>query len=122
MKRKAKDVMELGSSPSPRPMKKSAEFLPKILEVAAATGSVQAQRVRCGKLNCKCARGEPHEAYYFFWSTPGGVRKHYVRRADVPAVCDAIDQRRHRRAAFRTLVRRAEAALQEMRASIEVRT
>ncbi|MFL6229034.1 MAG: DUF6788 family protein [Pyrinomonadaceae bacterium] len=103
-------------------MKKSAESLPKILEMAAATGSLHAQRVRCGKSNCKCARGEPHVAYYFFWSTPGGVRKHYVRRADVPAVCAAVEQRRCRRAAFRNLVRRAETVLREMRASMKVRT
>lgn len=59
-------------------------------------GTVHAQRVTCGKPNCKCARGERHVAFYRFWRDAGGrLRKAYVRRADVEAVraaCEAWKQ------------------------------
>jgi hypothetical protein len=80
--------------------------------VAAHTGSLHAQRVRWGKVNCKCARGHLHEGYYyFFWSDPSGAFKRYVRRADVPAVRAAVERRRQREAAFRSELRQAHAEL-----------
>jgi hypothetical protein len=41
--------------------------------------------VRCGKSNCRCATGEPHRAFYRFWTEDGRQRKAYVRRADLGA-------------------------------------
>ena len=110
--RKAKDVRAERNTPPPREVKKSGAVLPKILEVAAHTGSLQAQRVRCGKANCKCARGQLHEGYYyFFWSNHSGACKRYVRRADVPAVRAIIERRKQREAAFRSELRQAHAEL-----------
>lgn len=57
--------------------------LPKI---EALPGAVCAQRVRCGKPNCRCARLELHTAYYRFWREGGRLRKAYVRVADVERV------------------------------------
>lgn len=51
--------------------------------LAPLPGTVQRQRVRCGKANCKCARGELHAAHYRFWREGGRLRKAYVRRAEV---------------------------------------
>lgn len=48
-------------------------------------GTIHEQRVRCGKANCRCARGEPHRAFYRFWREDGRLRKAYVRRADLEA-------------------------------------
>jgi len=99
--RKVKDVRADGNPPPPRELKKSGADLPKILEVAAHTGSLQAQRVRCSKTNCKCARGQLHEGYYyFFWSNSSGAFKRYVRRADVLAVRAVIERRRRREASL----------------------
>jgi len=50
-------------------------------------GSVCAQMVRCGKLNCKCARGELHGPYYYHFSRLGGTLiKRYIPASDVEQV------------------------------------
>jgi Family of unknown function (DUF6788) len=121
MKRKTKDVTGKKKASPVRVAKKPADLLPKILEMAATTGSLQIQRVRCGKANCKCARGHLHEGYYFFWSTPGGVRKRYVRRADVPLVRAVVERRKRRSTLFRTELRQARSLLQQMLASVKVK-
>jgi hypothetical protein len=59
------------------------DSLPKI---KALPGKVHIQNVRCGKVNCKCAKGELHKAFYRFWSHRGKVKKAYVRKADVERV------------------------------------
>lgn len=50
-------------------------------------GAVCAQMIRCGKLSCKCARGELHGPYFyrFVWER-GKQRKRYVRRAEVQQI------------------------------------
>ena len=94
---------------------KSADSLPKILLLAGGGGSLQAQRVGCGKPNCRCARGRPHEGYYYlFLSTPAGVSKLYVRRADVPLVRAVIVERRRRRRAWRAEFDEVRALLRRM--------
>lgn len=56
--------------------------LPKIGDLIT-NGGVYRQKVRCGKEPCKCSRGEPHFAYYFFTRRKGKLTKFYVRKADV---------------------------------------
>jgi hypothetical protein len=68
------------------------EPLPKTLP-----GVVCAQRVRCGKPNCRCARGQGHLAYYRFWREGGRLRKCYVRRAELAVVRAACETRRRER-------------------------
>jgi hypothetical protein len=48
-------------------------------------GEVIEQRVRCGRPNCRCARGESHQAFYRYWTEGGRQHKAYVRRADMEA-------------------------------------
>jgi len=57
-------------------------------------GTVIAQRVRCGKPNCRCVRGELHGPYWYrFWRDDRGrLHKQYVRPAglaEVRAACAA---------------------------------
>jgi hypothetical protein len=90
-------------------------MLPKILRLAGGGGSLQRQRVRCGKLNCRCARGKLHEGYYYFFLwTPRGLSKFYVRREDVPAVRAVIEARRGRRRAWRVELNEARAFRRRM--------
>src|SRR5215207_4823719 len=115
MERKAKDVTALENLSPEGASKKSADSLPKILRLAWGGGSLQAQRVRCGKSNCRCARGRPHEGYYYlFLSTPAGMSKLYVRRADVPVVRAVIAERRRRQSAWRSELNEAWAILRRM--------
>lgn len=75
--------------------------LPKI---EALPGSVHVQRVRCGRSNCRCARGETHEAFYRFWWEDGRLRKAYVRRADLESVRAGCDRWRECERAKRALL------------------
>lgn len=61
---------------------KGGKTLPKIGDLIS-NGGVYRQKVRCGKNPCKCSRGEPHFAYYFFTRRNGRLTKYYVRKADV---------------------------------------
>ncbi|HEV7893894.1 MAG TPA: DUF6788 family protein [Pyrinomonadaceae bacterium] len=109
---KAKDVTPHENGSRGGESKKSADSLPKILRLAARGGSLQAQRVKCGKSNCRCARGQSHEGYYYlFLSSPAGLSKLYVRRKDVPAV---IAERQRRRRAWRAELDEARAFLRRI--------
>ena len=61
---------------------KSEKTLPKMTD-RITNGGVYRQKVRCGKPRCKCARGEPHFAYYFFTRCNGKLLKYHVRKGDV---------------------------------------
>jgi hypothetical protein len=55
-------------------------------------GFIAIVRVRCGKSNCKCARGARHEAFYRVTYSSGNRLRKYVRRdqlAEVLAACQA---------------------------------
>ncbi len=57
-------------------------------------GHIQKRHVRCGKPNCKCAKGEPHTAYYHVWHEDGRRFQRYVRRVQVENVRNACDLHR----------------------------
>ena len=81
---------------------KSRETLLKML-----VGVVLPQLVRCGRPNCRCARGELHGPYFYrFWREGNRLRKAYVRPADLEQVrarCEARRQaHRELRAAWAT--------------------
>ena len=112
---KAKDVTPRENGSRRCAAKKSAEMLPKILSLAARSGSLQTQRVKCGKGNCKCARGELHDGYsYFFWRLGRCQLKWYVRREDAPAVRAAIAERVRRRRAWNAELQQARTFLHRM--------
>lgn len=46
-------------------------------------GFMEERRVRCGRQNCRCARGEKHISYYHVWYSGGFRFRRYIRRADV---------------------------------------
>lgn len=74
----------------------------------ALPGSLHVQRVRCGKLNCRCARGQLHTAHYRFWREGGRLRKAYVRRAEVEAVRAACEEWRRDNAVLRSITDSAD--------------
>lgn len=80
--------------------------LPKI---EALPGSVHVQRVRCGKANCRCARGRPHAAHYRFWREGGRLRKVYVSRADLGRVRAGCERWRRGAATVRAILSSPEA-------------
>ena len=110
----SKDVRARKNASGKGTPQKLADSLPKIIALARRSGSLQRQRVRCGKPNCKCARGEFHEGYYLFLSSRAGLSKLYVRRADVPAVRAVIAERRRAARAWRSELNEARAFLRRM--------
>lgn len=78
-------------------------------------GYVRSEYVKCGKSNCRCARGELHGPYFYHFTWADGRRfKFYVRREDVAAVRAACESYRAMQAElrigrlqFRAVLRRA---------------
>lgn len=70
---------------------KTRKMLPKT-EIEIFNGGLYLQRVRCGKQNCRCARGEPHLAYYFFTRRDGKLVKTYVRQAELKQFAKIADE------------------------------
>ena len=90
-----------------------AEMLPETGpgEVAVADGAICPQMVKCGKPNCKCARGELHGPYFYRFTRDqyGRLHKQYVRRSEVEAWRQLCERRREwlaERVAIRALCRR----------------
>lgn len=103
---------------------KTAKVLPKTAE-DIQNGGLYLQRVRCGKSNCKCARGETHSAYYFFTRRNGKLVKIYVRKADVEAFSELINLAMVERAQRRQSSQSSRALLKRLRESVreyELRT
>lgn len=99
---------------------KSGNMLPKTLP-----GAVCAQMVRCGKSNCKCARGELHGPYFYHFARVNGVLvKRYVKAKDVIQMCAACNARRQedsrRRWADKVNVRELIKVIEQLRASEQV--
>ncbi|HEV2802433.1 MAG TPA: DUF6788 family protein [Pyrinomonadaceae bacterium] len=69
---------------------KTTNPLPKTMP-----GTVCVQMVRCGKSNCKCARGELHGPYFYhFVRVNGALVKRYVKAKDAPTLRAACHARR----------------------------
>src|SRR5688500_17564840 len=67
----------------------------KTLDLFLNTPALVSYRVRCGKPNCRCAKGEGHGPYWYLRWREGSVqRRHYVRQAEVLTVRALIERRR----------------------------
>jgi hypothetical protein len=85
---------------------KSESARESTIEFAASFYKIPAlmtYRVRCGKANCRCARGAGHGPYAFLhWRDRTGKQcRRYVRASDVAAVQHIIEKRRAHRNAER---------------------
>jgi hypothetical protein len=65
---------------------------PKIVPIA---GTLEYKRVKCGRQNCHCARGELHHGYAYLRVQVNGQRyRRYVKKADLPNVLKGIELHR----------------------------
>ena len=68
-------------------MESSRQILKKIRRIGPVVrGSLVKNRIRCGKPNCKCARGELHTAYYLSRRVEGKTRMDHIAKNQVAAV------------------------------------
>jgi hypothetical protein len=95
---------------------KPVKVLPKTVS-EIQNGGLYSQQVRCGKTNCKCARGETHTAFYFFTRRNGKLVKFYVRKSDVEAFSVIVNQASAERAQRRQSVQTSGALLKRLRES-----
>lgn len=55
-------------------------------------GSLVTLRRRCGKANCRCAQGAPHETPALSYSVQGRTRTVALRSEDLPVVQAALER------------------------------
>ena len=83
---------------------------------ALLRGSLIVLKRRCGKSNCHCAQGDPHETPALSYSVGGETGILTLRREDVPGVKVALA--RYKRA-LRQLDNKAVAGIERLRRRIE---
>ena len=88
-------------------MKTKSEIpLPKTVH----KGAVCEQYFRCGKSNCRCARGELHGPYFaYFARHKGRLVKRYVRLSEAAQIAAQCQAARQQRADTRRLTAQAQA-------------
>ena len=96
---------------------KTAKMLPKTAG-EIPNGGLYLQRVRCGKANCKCARGETHSAFYFFTRRNGKFVKIYIRKADVESFSEIVNQATAQRTHKRRSAKQSNELLKHLRESV----
>lgn len=94
--------------------KKLEKLLPKTAE-QITNGGIYKQRVRCGKLNCGCARGAVHTGYYFFTRRNGKLTKVYIPKAELDDFSDLVNQATTIRKGRRLDLRKAFEMLKKFR-------
>ena len=63
-------------------------------EIGLLKGSLHLETKRCGKPNCRCARGYLHGPFFYRrWRQGGRQKKAYVPRENVAGVLGAIARR-----------------------------
>jgi hypothetical protein len=101
-KQRKKDVRSTKTKREP-PEIKSAETTTKIEPLR---GSLEPRFVRCGRSNCKCAKGELHGPYYLRrWQRRGKRCSQYVKKRDVFVTFKAVSQYKRDRQETRELIR-----------------
>ena len=69
-------------------------------------GYLEPQMVRCGKANCKCAKGELHGPYYLRrWQRHGERQSKYVKKGELSATLAACLAYKRDRQETRELIR-----------------
>jgi hypothetical protein len=69
-------------------------------------GYLEAQKVRCGKPNCKCSKGELHGPYYIRrWERRGKKCSKYVKKSELSTVIAGISARKQHREEMKEFVR-----------------
>ena len=71
--------------------------------------------MRCGKPNCKCAKGKLHTGfYYLFTRVNGKLKKAYVPKSAVKEISSFVEEARLHRAENRSIVALNREALRTM--------
>jgi hypothetical protein len=98
--------------------KKSPEVSPKIVPLA---GTLEYKRIKCGRANCKCARGELHGEYAYLRVQQNRRRsRRYVKKGDVPKVLAGLEAHRKQKAQKRAERQEFHNLLREMKQESQI--
>lgn len=79
-------------------------------KIVPLSGYLLAQKIKCGRPNCKCARGDLHGPYFYYvWRLGRYRHKEYVKSHDLAFVRAGIEQHRRRKAEIRAFNEQAKA-------------
>lgn len=92
---------------------KTEKMLPKT-SLMISNGGVYLQRVRCGKSNCKCARGETHEAHYFFSRVNGKLTKTHICKAELEQFIEIVNEAKIYRETARQVIKEANESIRRV--------
>jgi hypothetical protein len=94
-----------------------AKRFPKIPDHGMLNGSIHESYSRCGKPNCKCARGELHGPYYHRHQRIGNqILKEYIPLEELEEVRAACLRYQERQAEIRAFNKRAKTAMSTLMA------
>ena len=82
-------------------------------ELSLLRGSLTTFRRRCGKPNCHCATGEPHQNPALTYTEDGRTKTVIVKQAEVTEVAAALERYQQAKTA---LDEQADAGIAELRA------
>jgi hypothetical protein len=75
-------------------------------KIEPLNGHLEHRMVRCGKANCKCAKGELHGPYYLRrWRIRGKKRAEYVKKSEFQTISAACLAYKRDRQETRELIR-----------------
>jgi hypothetical protein len=82
-------------------------------------GTIEGRMIRCGKPNCKCAKGDLHGPYYVRrWREYGKRCSKYVKKGDVSATFQALSEHRRQQKQARMAIGEAMKAFRGIRFSL----
>lgn len=88
-------------------------------KIAPLPGAMESRMIRCGKPNCKCAKGKLHGPYYVRRFRSGGYRSSkYVKIRDVLTVKMAVETYKKEQRQSRKEMREAIRTLRLMRSRL----
>ncbi len=96
---------------------KTRKMLPKTAS-EIENGGLYSQRIRCGKRNCKCARGETHTAFYFFTRRNRKLVKTYIRKSEMKAFSEMVDLANVERTQKRMFMKESSELFKQLRESV----
>jgi len=89
--------------------KRQKRFAKVVRKIVPLPGYLLAQKIKCGRSNCKCANGELHGPYFYYvWRVGSRQYKEYVKRSDVAAFRAGIQEHRRRMAEIRAFNQQAK--------------
>ena len=95
------------------------EFRKLASKIDGVQGSLEARFVKCGRANCKCARGELHGPYFYHrYRSEGRRRRRYVKESKLEALRAGIAEYREQRAQIIEANKYLRGGLRELKAQV----